>query len=62
MANSVKEFVIENYSSLGTVPPRIQNFDQVIEDLKSRFGATVDVELDSSTGVSDLMLCFVATC
>ena len=39
-----------------------QNFDQVIEDLKSRFGATVDVELDSSTGVSDLMLCFVATC
>ena len=74
MANTVKEYVIENYSSLGiecsgigdgfvflTVPPRIQNFDQIIEELKSRFGATVDVELDSSTGVSDVMLCF-ATC
>ena len=74
MANSVKDFVIENYSSLGiecsgigdgfvflTVPPRIQNFDQVIEELKSRFGATVDVELDSATGVSDVMLLLVTT-
>ena len=65
LAKQAQKFVVDNYSKKGIecsqigdgflflqLPPRLQDIQDIAQELEEKFGASIDAELDQNNGVS----------